>query len=298
MYFLHNSELKYHGRLKTSNCVVDSRFVLKVTDFGLLSLRCMEESEEESHAFFRKLTWTSPEILRESNNNFTNVPEVMMNHRMDIKMMQKSDLYSFALILHEMLFRKGAFYRGEEDNPEPKEILENVRAKPKSEDDLYRPIIIEFEEDAQNETLNRLLDLMMCCWSEVPESRLDFRHIRSLVHQLNKDNETSNLVDNLLKRMEQYATNLEGLVEERTQEYLAEKKKVEELLHQLLPPTVADQLISGNAVEPEAYENVTIYFSDIVGFTNLSSSSTPFEVSQNFCEKLIIFMILGRYSSQ
>lgn len=58
-----------------------------------------------------------------------------------------------------------------------------------------------------------------------------------------RDNETSNLVDNLLKRMEQYATNLEGLVEERTQEYLAEKKKVEELLHQLLPPSVADQVI-------------------------------------------------------
>jgi atrial natriuretic peptide receptor A len=44
-------------------------------------------------------------------------------------------------------------------------------------------------------------------------------------------------------RLAQYASNLELLVEERTQEYLAEKKKVEELLHQLLPPTVADQVI-------------------------------------------------------
>lgn len=59
-----------------------------------------------------------------------------------------------------------------------------------------------------------------------------------------RNNETSNLVDNLLKRMEQYANNLEGLVEERTQEYLAEKKKVEDLLHQLLPPSVADQVFS------------------------------------------------------
>lgn len=43
--------------------------------------------------------------------------------------------------------------------------------------------------------------------------------------------------------MEQYANNLEGLVEERTQEYFAEKKKVEDLLHQLLPRSVADQVI-------------------------------------------------------
>ncbi|KAI6182296.1 Guanylate cyclase [Aphelenchoides bicaudatus] len=281
MYFLHNSEIKYHGRLKTSNCVVDSRFVLKVTDFGLMSLRLLEEvtaEDAESHAFYRKLLWTAPEILRESNN-FMNVTGVMLDHKLDVKMMQKADLYSFALILHEMLFRKGAFYRGEEEFPEPRQILENVKAKPKSEEDLYRPIIVEPNDETQNEeNLNRLTDLMVCCWSEVPDNRLDFRHIRSIVHQLNKDNESSNLVDNLLKRMELYAENLEGLVEERTQEYLAEKKKVEELLHQLLPPTVADQLMSGHAVEPESYEMVTIYFSDIVGFTTLSSSSTPFEV--------------------
>lgn len=57
-----------------------------------------------------------------------------------------------------------------------------------------------------------------------------------------RSNETSNVVDNLLKRMEQYANNLEGLVEERTQEYLAEKQKVEDLLHQLLPRSVANQV--------------------------------------------------------
>jgi len=44
-----------------------------------------------------------------------------------------------------------------------------------------------------------------------------------------------NLLDNLLSRMEQYACNLEGLVEERTADYLAEKKRAEDLLYLMLP---------------------------------------------------------------
>lgn len=45
----------------------------------------------------------------------------------------------------------------------------------------------------------------------------------------------SNILDNLLSRMELYANNLEELVEERTQAYHEEKRKAETLLYQILP---------------------------------------------------------------
>ena len=43
------------------------------------------------------------------------------------------------------------------------------------------------------------------------------------------------VLESLLRRMEQYANNLENLVEERTEDYFIEKNRTEDLLYQLLP---------------------------------------------------------------
>ena len=46
----------------------------------------------------------------------------------------------------------------------------------------------------------------------------------------------------------------------------------------MLPRQVAVKLQNGQPVEPEFYDHATIYFSDIVSFTALSSQSSPLEV--------------------
>ena len=46
---------------------------------------------------------------------------------------------------------------------------------------------------------------------------------------------------------------------------------------------VAAALREGKAVEPESYDCVTIFFSDIVGFTNISGLLQPQEVGSCMC---------------
>lgn len=38
MTYLHDSPAKFHGRLSSTNCVIDSRFMLKLTDYGPFSI--------------------------------------------------------------------------------------------------------------------------------------------------------------------------------------------------------------------------------------------------------------------
>ena len=57
------------------------------------------------------------------------------------------------------------------------------------------------------------------------------------------------------------------LLERKTDELEKEKCLTEKLLHEILPPCVAKDLINGRKAPAEYYESVTVYFSDIVGFT-------------------------------
>lgn len=46
----------------------------------------------------------------------------------------------------------------------------------------------------------------------------------------------------------------------------------------ILSRYIADQLMAGKSVAPQSYNQVTIFFSDIVGFTSMCAASSAMEV--------------------
>lgn len=138
-------------------------------------------------------------------------------------------------------------------------------------------------------------DCIRECWAENPEVRPDFKSIRTKLRPLRKGMRP-NIFDNMMAMMEKYANNLEQLVDERTDQLQEEKKKTEALLLEMLPRPVAEQLKRGNKVEAESYDMVTIYFSDIVGFTSMSAESTPLQVVTFLNDLYTCFdSIIGNY---
>ncbi|XP_031556270.1 atrial natriuretic peptide receptor 1-like [Actinia tenebrosa] len=253
MEYIHNSDLRSHGNLKSSNCLVDSRWVLKITDYGLPSIRARAR-KVNTEINWQDLLWVAPEILR-------------MPIR-PAKGTQKGDVYSFGIMLQEFHTREGPFSG---DYMEPKSIVEKVRA---GEFPPFRPVVPNLISGAEE-----LRDMMKQCWQEEPNDRPDFNEIKKSINKIVVSSGMKrNIFDNMVQMMEKYADNLEELVAEKTVQLMDEKRKTDALLESILPRPVAEQLKKGKSVEAESFHEVTIYFSDIVGFTSLSAESTPMQV--------------------
>uniref|UniRef100_A0AAQ5YP74 Guanylate cyclase n=1 Tax=Amphiprion ocellaris TaxID=80972 RepID=A0AAQ5YP74_AMPOC len=246
MKYLHLRGLS-HGRLKSTNCLVDGRFVLKITDYGLpmivhsQNIVLPEDPQGE-------LLWTAPELLRSPvrGGSFS------------------GDVFSFSIIIQEVISRTLPYAMM--DMP-AHEIVERLKQPPP----LCRPIVSVDEAPAE------CLALMNECWNEDPIKRPSFDDVFKQFRGINRG-KRANIIDSMLRMLEQYSSNLEDLIRERTDELEVERNKTEKLVGQLLPKSVAQALKKGKPVRPEHYSDCTLYFSDIVGFTTISALSEPIEV--------------------
>nr|XP_056703158.1 guanylyl cyclase C [Euleptes europaea] len=245
MSYLHSSKTEVHGRLKSTNCVVDNRMVVKITDFGCNSILQP-----------KKDLWTAPEHLRHGDVS------------------QKGDVYSYGIVAQEIILRRETFYTNYcHDHKEKLYRIESSKGP--------RPFRPDLSLDSAGEREHEVYLLVKSCWEEDPEKRPDFKKIESTLAKIfsNYHSQTNeSYMDTLIRRLQLYSRNLEHLVEERTQLYKAERDRADRLNFMLLPGPVVKSLKETGLVEPELFEEVTIYFSDIVAFTTICKYSTPMEV--------------------
>ncbi|EGT60468.1 CBN-GCY-7 protein [Caenorhabditis brenneri] len=248
LVFLHGSIVGCHGMLTSKCCLIDDRWQVKISNYGLQDIRSPEMYEKKD------LLWSAPELLRAE----------------DIRGTKEGDVYSLGIICAELITRKSVFNM-EDRKEDPEEIIYLLK---KGGMKSPRP---DLDYDHTIEINPALLHLIRDCFTERPSERPTIETVRSQLRGMNSSR-NDNLMDHVFNMLESYASSLEEEVSERTKELVEEKKKSDVLLYRMLPKTVADKLKLGQTVEPETFEQVTIFFSDVVQFTTLASKCTPLQV--------------------
>ncbi|XP_061169478.1 atrial natriuretic peptide receptor 1-like [Saccostrea echinata] len=270
MKYIHSSILKSHGSLKSSNCIIDNRWTVRVTDYGVSAffnqkrLKNLTRMED-----FKDLLWTSPEILQ--------CDDIMPRNGTPA-----GDVYSYGIILHETFYRCGTFPVAGKTY---KDIIQ----------DICNGVIYTPDLNKSENVKPQMLNLMRLCLNEDHRQRPDFNRILNFIRENNIEASVS-IIDSMINMLEKYANNLEDLVEERTVALNDEKTKTDRLLYQMLPKLVADKLKRGEVVLPEAFEAVTIFFSDIVGFTTIAAKLSPLDVVDFLNDVYTLFDdVISRY---
>ncbi|ETN68950.1 adenylate/guanylate cyclase catalytic domain protein [Necator americanus] len=242
--FLHASFIKCHGRLRSGCCLVSESWQVKISDYGVESLA------EEDRWKRKRLLWIAPEHLRDSKTS------------------KEGDVFSFAIVSSEVITRKAAW-----NVYERKESVDEIVYMVRKGGSLPLRPDITSETEISNATLRLIRD----CWSENPTERPTAEMICKLLRST-MPNTKENLMDHMFNMLEECTRTLELDVEERTKQLQEEKKKADILLGKMLPRQVADRLKLGQTVEPEGFNCVTVFFSDVVKFTQLAAKCSAFQV--------------------
>ena len=95
LHFLHsNPHFQFHGDISSRTCLVDERWQVKISLYGLRPFKYLERRDREA------LLWCSPEIIR-SDEEFLGS--------------KQGDIYSLAITASEIVTRKNVWDLGESE---------------------------------------------------------------------------------------------------------------------------------------------------------------------------------------
>jgi len=159
-----------------------------------------------------------------------------------------SDVYSFGIILYEMYSRKEPYEEEEDMARVMEEICDPVINK--------RPPVPPGCPPA-------VATVMKECLDGDPEARPSFEELDLRLKRLNAEMvEPGQFFSHSSRKMKRDLQN------------------ATDLLYDVFPKHIADALKEGRKVESEQHECTTVFFSDIVGFTNISTQIGPLKVAQ------------------
>ena len=163
-----------------------------------------------------------------------------------------SDVYSFGIILYEVYSRKDPY-----DGENPMQVLKDVADK-----DIQKrpPVPPSCPVQVQS--------LMSDCLVEDSDARPSFEEL-----------------DKRLKRVDAEDVEQSTSSEKFRKSINKGKNQGAISLFDIFPKPIAEALRDGRTVEPEHKDMVTIFFSDIVGFTDISSTLPPRKVA-NLLDRL------------
>uniref|UniRef100_A0A0N5BEJ9 guanylate cyclase n=1 Tax=Strongyloides papillosus TaxID=174720 RepID=A0A0N5BEJ9_STREA len=248
LYAIHHSPIEIHGNLSSKNCLVDERWQVKLSDYGFPFLKAYEQPKSSSEQL-----WTAPELLREPEAHPT----------------KASDIYSLSIVMADLV-NKNLSFENSDYNGGADEIIYLLKSKTSR---LIRPVLEPVIEDFNIGFTHLIKDM----WAEEPGQRPKIDVVRKIVKEMNVG-KSKNLMDHMYSLLEDYAASLEQDIQGRTKELVEEKKKADILLSRLLPKAIAEKLKSGQQIQPEHFDLVTIFFSDVVSFTVLASKCSALQV--------------------
>lgn len=123
---LHQSFVGPHGMFSSENCLINDRWQVRISDYGLNMIRDSQPMPKRSkrtsiHPKINthsqtELLWTAPELLRENNRRGT----------------REGDVYSFAIVCTELVNRETVWNGVERDDEVDGELEEQENEKRKN----------------------------------------------------------------------------------------------------------------------------------------------------------------------
>lgn len=244
--YLHEAKPPYiHGDVKSLNILVDENLKGKLSDFGLSFLK--SSSLFSSGVVGGSPLWMAPELFKKGASPSEN-----------------TDIYALGVTMMEMWTRRTPYWEHVEVAQTPlEEVLRRIREEELRPSDPSRscPRCEYFWNDRSAEQSKELLQLARECMLSNPKRRPDLVEIE-------------NRLQAVVEKLAPGKRSSGGRNTEQSR-----------LLHDILPPKVARALLEGRKVEPETFDPVTIFFSDVVNFTKLSAKEKP-EIVMSFLDRM------------